>query len=335
LCNKASKKKGLYILTGYILIKYKVRKMTNDIIQNPVQYFINQITPEIIASSITFLVLILLALIFGYALGYIVSTIIKKISKTKKLEINLVKYGAVTSNLWESMINLVSEYLKWLILLMSVDMIFTHYGIVIISQVSNFLIRLFALVICTIIGILLGGVAYKITKDFLISVGLERELGKHHLADSMAGISVSTIVAFIVKWYIVLLFLTTGLQIFKPVIFINEDTKIVLLAGMEKLTNYVPQAMLGIVIILVSIIISDFVSEHIKSRTTKFSDMYALSSEIIIISIGALLALPHFGVKNTYFLEYSFIILVAGISMGIAIAIGMSFKERIKDIDKT
>jgi len=150
------------------------------------------------------------------------------------------------------------------------------------------------------------------------------------MAESMAGFSVSSIVAFIVKWYIVLLFLTTGLQIFKPVIFIDTDTRIVLLAGLEDLANYVPQAILGFLILLASVIISDFVSEHVRLRRVSFSELYSFFSEVLIILIGVLLALPHFGVKNTYFLEYSFIILVAGISLGVAIALGFSLKDKVK-----
>ncbi|OYT26507.1 MAG: hypothetical protein B6U97_03760 [Candidatus Altiarchaeales archaeon ex4484_96] len=277
-----------------------------------------------------FVFLVIVSLIVGYALGYIIASIFRRLFKTQNLEKTLVRYGAVTSSLWESMINFISDYLKWLVVILSLDIVFVLYGVSIVSQISIFLERLLALIVSTIIGMLLGGIIYKITKDFLISVGLERELGKHHLADSMAGFSVSSIVAFIIKWYIVLLFLTTGLQIFKPVIFIDSTTRIVLLEGLEDLANYIPQAILGFMILLASIIISDFVSAHMKNRKISFSELYSLFSEVIIIAIGALLALPHFGVKNTYFLEYSFIVLVAGISLGIALALALSLKDKIK-----
>ncbi|OYT54789.1 MAG: hypothetical protein B6U72_01605 [Candidatus Altiarchaeales archaeon ex4484_2] len=294
------------------------------------------IVPQIINSLLEageFVFVVVLSLFIGYALGYILASIFRRLFKTQSLEKHLVRYGAVTSSLWESIINFLSEYLKWLIALMTLDAFLLMYGkydIIFVSQLSAFLLRLLALVVSTIVGILLGGVVYKIIKDFLISVGLERELGKHHLAESMAGFSVSSIVAFIVKWYIVLLFLTTGLQIFKPVIFIDADTRIVLLAGLEDLADYVPQAILGFLILLASVIISDFVSEHVRLRRVSFSELYSLFLEVLIIAIGVLLALPHFGVKNTYFLEYSFIILVAGISLGVAIALGFSLRDRIK-----
>ncbi len=304
--------------------------MVNDVLQNISDYFFVLVSPQSVMNNVTFLGLVLLTLIIGFLLGSVVSLIVQSLAKTKKLEQVLVKYGAVTSELWDSMINFITEYLKWLIVLLSVNTVFVSYDIVLVTQLSVFLMKLFALIVSTALGMLLGGVVFKITKDFLISVGLERELGKHHLADSISGFSVSTIVAFVIKWYIVLLFLTTGLQLFQPAIQIEGGPTIVLLTGMERLANYIPQAILGFIIILVSIIISDFVSEHIKHRTIRFSDIYALFTEVVIISIGALLSLPHFGVKNTYFLEYSFIVLMGGISLGIAIAIGMSFKDKLK-----
>ncbi len=294
------------------------------------------IIPQVINSLLEageFVFVVALSLFIGYALGYILASIFRRLFKAQGLEKSLVRYGAVTSSLWESIINFLSEYLKWLIALMTLDaflLMYGRYDIVFVSQLSAFLLRLLALVVSTIVGMLIGGVVYKIIRDFLISVGLERELGKHHMAESMAGFSVSSIVAFIVKWYIVLIFLTTGLQIFKPVIFIDADTRIVLLAGLEDLANYVPQAILGFLILLASLIISDFVSEHVRMRKVSFSELYSFFSEVLIIAIGVLLALPHFGVRNTYFLEYSFIILVAGISLGVAIALGFSLRDRLK-----
>ncbi len=51
--------------------------------------------------------------------------------------------------------------------------------------------------------------------------------------------------------------------------------------------------------------------------------------ESVIVFFGAVIALPHFGVTNISILEDSFRILMAGVSLALAIAAGLGLKDFI------
>lgn len=306
------------------------------------------------ALTFTYFLLLALAIIFsfavGFAFGHLLRVIIQKILTNEKIEKVLVKYGAATTELWASMVNFVALYINILVAVLVVNMFIplfmssfltsdvfasTQYQADMISKLpesmetlSTFMVSLLFLIISVIGGIILGGIAYKITKDSLIGLGLDRELWRHHKAGSVEGTSVSTILALIVKWFIVLLFLTTGVQMFLPSIQVGEQ-ELALTDFMQGLLEYMPGAMRGFLILLVAVIISDFAGANIRLRRTPAGDIIPLGVEVVIIFLGAVLALEEFGFERVDVLSDSFKILMGGISLGIAIALGLGLKDRI------
>jgi len=305
----------------------------DDVRLKVIDALITKIDYQSIVDNIILAVFVVFFAVLGYFAGFIFSRIVIRVLAMKKLQNTLVKYGAITTELWNSIIGFVAEYVKWLTVLIVLDIVLQAVGIFVLFPISNFAVRLFALILCTILGLLLGGIAYKIIKDFLIGVGLDRKLDRYKLSESMEEVTVSGIVAFIVKWYVVLLLLTTGLQLFKPVISIGGED-IIILQGMEELSSYIPRAVLGFMLLLVAIIASDILSKNIKSRKISYSEEISLALEVLIIFIAIVLALPLFGFENVYMLEWAFLILTAGVSLGIGLGLAFAFKEKIKDIVK-
>lgn len=267
------------------------------------------------------------ALVGGYVVGYVISEVIKKVLRVEEFQKTLVKYGAVTSHLWNSIINFIGQFIKWYTIIFLLYVLFNQD--VFFKEPVYFLFVFFTsllfFVVLVIIGLLLGGVLHKITKDTLVAIGLEAELEKHKVADSLGGVPLSTILASIVKWYVVLVFLNEGV------------TKLglpVLSNVIGNLLAYVPNAILGLLIILATLIIVDFTGTAIRKRRVAFSEFLALIIEIVIVFFGAVLALPKFGITNISILEDSFKILLAGVAIGIAIAMGLGLKDAISDTAK-
>jgi len=282
---------------------------------------------------------LLLAFIMGYVLGYVVSNVIRKLLTINKLEKGLVRYGAVTSELWASIVSFVAQSTKWWFVILIV--VSAYQNAFQVDSVQDpivmffyFVNSLLLLALLTIGGLLLGGVLYKITKDFLISIGLESELGKHRVADSIGGIPISNILASIVKWYTVLVFIWQGLVIFNAPFSISPEFNKLGMVMEGVLVGYVPEAILGLLVLIVALIIADFAGSNIRKRNVSFGEILAMGAETMIVFFGAVLALPKFGIHNVSILEDSFKILMIGISVGLAIALGLGLKDVVAEAGK-
>ncbi len=254
--------------------------------------------------------------VVGYVLGYLMSNVIRRILKTNELENLLERYGAATKGLWDSVVNFIAQYSKLYITIA----VLSAVNIEIVTSILRFLTQIFWFVILAVVGLILGGILKKVIKDAIIAVGIEAEMAKHRLSDSIGGVPISGIISGIAKWYIVLIFLEQG---------VAKLELPGLTSRMNDLLNYLPDAILGILVIIVALIIADFAGDKIKQRKVGFAEILALVSEVIIIFFGAVLALPKFGIKNVSILEDSFKILAIGVSIGIAIALGLGLKDSI------
>jgi len=282
---------------------------------------------------------LILAFVMGYVLGYVVSNVIRKLLTINKLEKGLVRYGAVTSELWASIVSFISQSAKWWFVILIV--VSAYQNAFEVDSVQDpivmffyFVNSLLLLAVLTIGGLLIGGVLYRVTKDFLISIGLESELGKHKVADSIGGIPISNILASIVKWYTVLLFVWQGLVVFNAPFSISPEFNKLGMVMEGVLVGYVPEAILGLLVLIVALIIADFAGSNIRRRNVSFAEVLALAAETIIVFFGAVLALPKFGIHNVSILEDSFKILMIGISIGLAIALGLGLKDVVAEAGK-
>ncbi len=283
---------------------------------------------------------LIMAFILGYALGSVVSNVIRKLLMINKLERGLVRHGAVTSELWASIVSFIAQSAKWWFVILIV--VSAYQNAFHVDSIKDpivmffyFVNSLLLLAFLTIGGLLLGGVLHRITKDFLISIGLESELGKHMVADSIGGIPISDILASIIKWYTVLLFIWQGLAIFNAPFSISPEFNKLGMVMEGILVDYVPEAILGLLVLIVSLIIADFAGSNIRKRNVGFAEVLALGSEVIIVFFGAVLALPKFGIHNVSILEDSFKILMIGISIGLAIALGLGLKDVVAEAGRS
>lgn len=265
-----------------------------------------------IVSAFQFLIVFLI----GYFIALFTSAVIKRFLNMGGLKTSLVRYGAMTTKLWESITSFLGSYLKWYITLG----VLTVFDVAVIHESFVFLTSLLWFIILSIIGLGLGGIIYKIIKDMLHSLGVEEELKKHKISGAFGGFTLSGILAGIVKWYIVLLFIGQGiaqLNLSKLSQFVDD------------LMVYIPNAILGLLIIIVALLVSNLSAVKIRHRKTSISEILALGVQLVVVFFGAVIALPKFGVANISILEDTFKIFAVGISLGIGIALGLGLKEPI------
>jgi len=253
---------------------------------------------------------------FAYIIGLIISKVLHSILKSEKIEDFVLKYGVMRSKAWEHILGFLVFYVKWFI----VVAILTLSNISLITDgLYPLMNNLLWFIVLVIIGLIIGGIVSKFIRDISMDFGWEEKLTKYGLADALGDISITSLLTGIVKWYIVLLFMAQGIERFEGMT--------VLAKFMDGLMAYIPQAILGSIIMLVALLIADYTGDRIKQRKVSFAETFAFCVESIIVFFGAVISLPHFGVTNVSILEDSFKILMIGISLALSIAAGLGLKD--------
>jgi len=264
---------------------------------------------------------VLVLFLAGYILGLLVANALKRVFSIPELENSLVRYGAMTTKLWGSIRHFLAQYLKWFITVLVLTTIEAPF----VMDIANFMGNLLWFILLTIAGLMLGGILFKVVKEGLDSIGVEKWLERHNVEGAFGGLRFSSIIAGILKWYVVLLFANEGtVKLNLPIIskFISD------------LVQYIPGALSGVAIIMVSLLVARFTSQRIRNREISFREPFALTVESVITYFGIVLALPILikGVDVTILAD-SFKILMAGVALAIGIGGGFGLKEKVAQIE--
>jgi hypothetical protein len=283
-----------------------------------VTYFVQR-GPDIMGYLLLIVVILAFLFALGYLLGYVFAVALKRILLLPNIQSKLQKYGASTAGTWASIAGFIAESARWL----TVAAMLSLTELKVFVDLFTFAWTLFVFVLLAVAGLLLGGVVYKLLKEGFVTLGLEEELKRFNVADSVGAVPVSSILASIGKWYVVILFVSTGMGYFPM------PAEFGLYKFMNALVVYVPQVIFGFIVLLVALISANFVSNRIKCRNMPFSDMLALGFEAVIIFFGIVLALPEFGIRDVSIIADSFKILMIGVAVGLAIAMGFGLKDSV------
>ncbi|RLI92753.1 MAG: hypothetical protein DRO89_01540 [Candidatus Altiarchaeales archaeon] len=277
---------------------------------------------------VTALILVLL-FIAGYVLGYFVSRVLRRILLIERIQVTLVKSGATTTSMWKSIVEFSTQYTTWLLVFFVLTLAEEKVPIT-VTFFNEFIVPLTVFIALVIIGLLIGGFLGKLTKDTLVTIGLEEGLTKYKIADTLGGVPISSILSTIVKWYVFLLFVSQAVEKLLSETAILTET-------MRSLMSYVPNAILGLLVLLVSLVIAEFAANRIRVRKVSFGEVFAIAIEIVIVFFGVILALPRlFNIDDPEVFQtslgvmtQSFQILIVGVALGLAIAIGLGLKDSI------
>jgi hypothetical protein len=176
--------------------------------------------------------------------------------------------------------------------------------------------------IIIIIGWVLSKIVEKIVRKSLQEFEIQKWEKKHRIDKALYGAKLSELITFAIKWYIVLLFLNeAATEVNLP--FIASIIQSVLLL--------LPQWFMGAVFMIAALILGHKISEKVEESKLLFGKIGAKILYLIIIYFALVLSLPKFGFENTEILVDTFRLIVAGFSLGAAIAVGISFGVALKE----
>ncbi len=179
--------------------------------------------------------------------------------------------------------------------------------------------------IVLIIGYIVGWAFGLLTKKVLQKVQLDKiVVEKTNLQKSAGKFKLSNVLGLVVKWYIFVLFLTPAAS----------------LVNLEALSDFLVQASLwipnliaAVLVAVVGFIAADYVASKVKEMKAKSSKLIAYAAKIIIVIFTLIIALNQLGIDVSV-AESSFLIILAGIMLTMAIGFGLALKDEAKPVIK-
>jgi len=211
------------------------------------------------------------------------------VTLTKKEAINMIALTEPFLRLWESIVNILPGIVGALIIL--------------------------------VIGYIIGWIASWIVEKVLTKIQFNKcVIGKTNVCKATGNMDLSKIIGLITKWGIFALFLASA-------------ASVVQLAGLafflQEVAFWIPNLIAAVIIALVALIAGDYASYKIEETKIKSSRFVGLGAKVVIVFLGAVIALKQIGI-DVSIVEHSFLVILAGVMLALALAFGLGFAEAVK-----
>jgi len=187
--------------------------------------------------------------------------------------------------------------------------------------VPGIIIALIILLVGYIIGWFFGWIVEKV----LNRIQLKRTLvSKTSISKAIGLMDLPLIIGAIIKWGIFTLFLASA-------------ASVVHLQGlsnfMENLAAWIPHLIAAVVIALAALVAGDYAEYKILETKIKSSKYVGLSAKLAIVFLGAIISLKEIGI-DVSIVEHSFLVILGGVMLALAIAVGIGFSDVVKELSK-
>ena len=194
-----------------------------------------------------------------------------------------------------------------------------------VYSLPGLLIAIIALVVGYFVSIIFGYVTEKIFKN----VKLDDKIRKWGLGNALGGVTVSTILTAVVKWYVFILFLQGAVSALSD--------QWVLSSLLVKLANWLPNVVVAFLVVIVGLIAIHYVGNRmLKAKLWGIKLLTAIVRGVIFFMF-AVIALTQAGL-NVSILENTFLLIIGGVAVGIALALGiglgLGLKKEAEDLLK-
>lgn len=170
-------------------------------------------------------------------------------------------------------------------------------------------------VIIIVVGYLVAVLIGYLLKELLLRTGFDRWLTKSKLNKAIGGASLSVIIGTLAKWWVFVAFLAPAASSLSL-----GEISILLV----KLANWLPNLFVAVIIFLFGLIVADYSADRIKHRKAKGAYLAADIIKFVIIVFILIIVLGQLGVRIA-FAENIFLIIIAGLVLAMALALGISF----------
>ncbi|MDD5417764.1 MAG: hypothetical protein PHW96_02640 [Candidatus Nanoarchaeia archaeon] len=189
------------------------------------------------------------------------------------------------------------------------------------NSVATSLPNIIAALIVILIGWLVAIIFEKIIRKALKQLKFDKWAKEKGFQKALFGISLENVIAEVVKWYLILLFIKQAMDV------ISMDALSVFFGG---IISWIPTALLGVLTLVIALLIAHWARESISKARMGFSEIIGSVVYFMIVYFGVVLALPKFGLETTILVK-AFELIVGGAAVGIAIALGLGFGLALKE----
>jgi len=204
----------------------------------------------------------------------------------------------------------------------------TALATILINLWNSFIIVLpgiIAAIVVLIVGYILGVFLGYVVRKSLVKVNIFAKLSKKTSFSKLEGkFDFPRFLGLIVKWYVIILFLSPAAGLIK-------------LEGISTLLNnlamWIPNLIVAIVIGVAGFIAAEYIELKIKEIRAKSGHVIGPIAKIIVLIFTAIIALKQIGI-DIGVAENSFMIILGGIMLALAIGFGLALKDEAKLIIK-
>ena len=181
---------------------------------------------------------------------------------------------------------------------------------------------LVAAVVILVVGYLVAVIIGRIVRTVLEKVDLDKwVLEKTHARKTLGAFQLSKFLGLITKWYVFILFLPPAANVIAL-----QPLASFLLA----VTLWVPSVILAVIVALLGIMAAMYVEKKIVETKAKAAKIVGSLAKWIIYVFTALIVLDQIGVKIAV-AQTSFLIILGGVMLAIAMILGIGFGWAFRD----
>ena len=186
------------------------------------------------------------------------------------------------------------------------------------DAVPGIVAAIILLIIGYIVALIIGYVVDKVLEKIKFDKWV---LEKTHASKVIGKFKLSNFLALITKWYVFILFLPPAAALIR-LIPLAEFLKAVAL--------WVPNVILAVILALVGVCFAAYVEEKIVATKAKAASILALLAKVIIYVFTLLIVLDQIGVQIAV-AQSSFLIILSGVMLAVALTIGIGFGFAFRD----
>jgi len=276
-----------------------------------------------IPTLVAIILLIIIGTILGKALGKIGAKILDKIGLDDLVDRTVI--GGMLRRAQVSTVGFFDAVIRWFIYIIFAIIILDLLNIGVVNDFVNLIIFYIPLVISALIVLLIGLLIVDFISDLLqkvlISTGVDEKFEQTAVGASVrsGGMTVSGIIAGIVRIFGYLIFLTAASDILK----LNMITVLLI-----SITQYLPRVIIAILILVIGILSIDIVMDYLRGSV---KGMEIEGADIILPLLrGFLLLVLVLVALDTMLIDTGILYLFFGpLAWGIAIVV--AFKYGVKD----
>lgn len=200
---------------------------------------------------------------------------------------------------------------------------------VIVDGFVNVVPSVVAALLIILLGYLLGWFLGHVVKKVIERTGVVHQvISKLDLQREVGRWNFGELFALLVKWYVFVIFLNPAAQVVE----LPQ-----LAAFFSSVALWLPNVMLAVLIALAGFVVAEYLQKKIQQVKNKKKSLLAASAKVLTIIFTVIIALRQIGVAVDV-AESAFIVVLAGVMLGLAIAFGFALrddaKELIKDLRK-